>query len=299
MLGKKRGAVTVSSAEDISVFINAVCDLCGVGICYYDLSQFFNYDRLGVRSNRGHYCAFCELTRTLPGGRAQCEASDKQCAVQLAAQYREPFFFECHMGMRELVIPLLRGEKLLGIVFVGQCRLQEETGTAAVEKGALRLGGDPAEHRRLYEALPLHTRNELLWIGKILSQYFESKILNRELLSPRTDVGKPDTAAAMRDYIETNYRLDIAPGTVAEAFFLNPSYASRCFSQRFGTTLGEYICQKRLEHARLLLRSTTAPISSIALNVGYPEPNYFSRIFKKHTGLTPQEYRTQCRKLAE
>ena len=55
----------MSSAGDISVFINAICDLCGVGICYYDLSEFFNYDRLGVRNNRGHYCAFCELTRTL------------------------------------------------------------------------------------------------------------------------------------------------------------------------------------------------------------------------------------------
>ena len=103
----------MSSAGDISVFINAVCDLCGVGICYYDLSEFFNYDRLGVRNNRGHYCAFCELARTLPGGRAQCEASDKQRAVQLAAQYREPFFFECHMGMRELVVPLLNLEDCL------------------------------------------------------------------------------------------------------------------------------------------------------------------------------------------
>jgi AraC-like DNA-binding protein len=287
----------MSSASDISAFINTVRDLCGVGICYYDLSEFFNYNKLGVKNNRGHYCAFCEAVRALPGGHAQCEASDRQQAVTLALQYREPFFFECHMGIKELVVPLLREEKLLGILFVGQCRIRGDNGAPAAEKGALRLGGDPAQLRVLYDALPLADRDDLLRTGRILLQYFDSMILNRELLTPQADSPGPDvdTAAAMRDYIQSHGCYNITPGSVANGFFLNPSYASRCFSRRFGCTLGEYICRVRMERARLLLRSTTAPIHSIALNVGYPESNYFSRLFKKHTGMTPQQYRARCR----
>ena len=287
----------MSSASDISDFINTVRDLCGVGICYYALSEFFNYNKLGVKNNRGHYCSFCEAVRALPGGRIQCEASDRQQAVALALQYREPFFFECHMGIKELVVPLLREGKLLGILFVGQCRIRGDNGAPAAEKGALRLGADPMQIRALYDALPLADRDDLLRIGRILLQYFDSKILNRELLTPQADApgSSTDTAAAMRDYIQTNGCYNITPGSVAEAFFLNSSYASRCFSRRFGCTLGDYICQVRLERARLLLRSTTAPVHNIALNVGYPEANYFSRLFKKHIGLTPQQYRAQCR----
>ena len=45
---------------------------------------------------------------------------------ELIDVYKEPFFFECHLGMRELVLPLLSGENLIGILFVGQCRIAGE-----------------------------------------------------------------------------------------------------------------------------------------------------------------------------
>ena len=98
----------MSMASDITELINAIRELSGAGICYYDLNHFFNYESFGIKNNRGHYCEFCERARALPAGRASCEESDRIGAVELARQYREPFFFECHMGMRELVIPLMR-----------------------------------------------------------------------------------------------------------------------------------------------------------------------------------------------
>ena len=106
-------------ASDITVLINAIRDLSKVGICYYDLNNFFHYNKWGIKNNRGHYCAFCENTRALPGGRESCEKSDRIEAVRLAMQYKEPFFFECHMGMRELVIPLMHSDMLIGILFIG------------------------------------------------------------------------------------------------------------------------------------------------------------------------------------
>ena len=82
-------------ATDITAFINSLRSVSGVGICYYDLKDFFNYFRTGVRNNCGHYCDFCRAVRELPGGKHACEKSDKIEAVSLAAQYRQPFFFAC------------------------------------------------------------------------------------------------------------------------------------------------------------------------------------------------------------
>ena len=288
----------MNSANDISIFINAIRELCHVGICYYDLSKFFRYNTEGVKQNRGHYCAFCEKARTLPCGRENCNKSDKAEAVRLAKEYREPFFFECHMGMKELVIPALRENELIGILFVGQCRIAGDNYENTILKNARRFGGNGEEMLRLYEQLPLLSQNDLRNIGKLLSGYFRAQILNNQLLSPaivEADSQK-NPAAMMRGYIDANYCYQISPNSIARRFFVNPSYASRCFRQKYGVTLTEYIGRVRMERAKVLLRSTSAPINSIALNVGYTDPNYFSRTFKKQVGMTASAYRTARQK---
>lgn len=281
----------MDNSHEISVFINAVRDLCGVGICYYDLSDFFHYDKFGVKNNRGHYCAFCEKTRSLPKGRDYCNKSDKADALQLAKEYGEPFFFECHMGMKELVVPVLKEKELIGVLFVGQCRIQGDNNTAAVTKGTLRLDGKPREMLALYEQLPVKSQDDLLNIGKILSQYFNSKVLTNQLLTPEISEPDKELAYLMQDYINANYSYNISSKSIAEKFYVNPSYASRCFSEKHGQTITEYINKVRIERAMLLLKISMTPVSNIALNVGYTDLNYFSRVFKKWVGLSPTQYR--------
>lgn len=283
----------MSMASDITELINAVRELCGVGICYYDLNDFFNYETYGIKNNRGHYCEFCERARALPAGRASCEASDRRQAVELARQYREPFFFECHMGMRELVIPLMREGDLLGIIFVGQCRL-DDCYTPVIRSNARRAGGDGEEFAALYDRLPIIGRKDLYNVGKILSRYFDAKILSTNLLLSEGDGDdqSADLPTAMQIYIRKNYRDRISAGSVAEFFHIHPSYASRIFSQKHGVTMTDYINGVRIEEAKLLLRNTDVPIGNVALNVGFDDPNYFTRIFRKTAGCSPCRFRT-------
>lgn len=287
----------MNTTEEITAFINAIREISGIGICYYDLHSFFNYDKYGVQKNRGHYCAFCEKARALPGGREECTKSDKSDAIMLAKQYKEPFFFECHMGMRELVIPLMREDSLLGILFVGQCRT-EEGDSARIALNAKRLNGDPEEFTRLYEELPLISQKHLLSVGTILSEYFDVRIWNNELLAPST-ASRPsnqELAEAINNFIRLNYRYNISPREIANELHVNPSYASRRFSQHYNRTITERITEVRIKRARALLAETDAPIGNIAMNVGFNDVNYFSRIFKKATGLSPTQYRRLSRK---
>ena len=86
------------------------------------------------------------------------------------------------MGMRELVIPLWREDLLLGIVFVGQCRFDNAYDNV-IGENAVGMGGNPNEYLALYHQLPIVSQKNLLNIGNILVQYFNTKILNNELLS--------------------------------------------------------------------------------------------------------------------
>lgn len=72
---------------------------------------------------------------------------------------------------------------------------------------------------------------------------------------------------------------------------VNPSYLSTLFKKETGSTLTEYVNQKRIEHAVFLLNSSNLQIQMIAQYSGIPDVNYFTKTFKKIIGITPKEYR--------
>ncbi len=284
-------------AEDITSFINAVRTLCNAGICFYDLKDFFNYGSYGEKMNKGHYCSFCKKARTLPIGRQKCDESDRENAVLLAKQYKKPFFHECHLGMRELVVPLIENDVLIGIIFVGQCRLDENYEATIFEK-AKKITNDPSDIVRLYNQLPVVSREIITNVGEIIFHYFSTQIQNIELLFGelrKKEFTGTSLADGIRDFIELNFQSRISTKEIAQVFHVNLSYASRCFSKKFGITITNFILQTRIDYAKLLLTQTKASINDISFNVGFEDSNYFSRLFKKNVGCSPKQYREQLK----
>ena len=60
-----------------------------------------------------------------------------------------------------------------------------------------------------------------------------------------------------------------------------------------GRTVGELICQRRMDAARTLLATTDDSVRRIAETVGYPDFNYFAKVFRRTCGMTPSEYRSR------
>ncbi|SDW04097.1 response regulator [Paenibacillus sp. PDC88] len=92
-------------------------------------------------------------------------------------------------------------------------------------------------------------------------------------------------------YIEENLEKDLSLVRLAELHHFNPSYLSRLFKQEKGTNLSEFIDDCRIRRAKELLQNTDLMIREIAIRVGYEAAHSFTRLFKKLTGMTPQEYR--------
>lgn len=93
-------------------------------------------------------------------------------------------------------------------------------------------------------------------------------------------------------YIKQNFSdPELTLGDVASHTNLSSSHFSTVFSQSVGKTFVEYLTEQRLNEAKLLLKETDWKLSSIALEIGYNDPNYFSYIFKRKEGVSPKEYR--------
>ena len=108
----------------------------------------------------------------------------------------------------------------------------------------------------------------------------------RDLPTKNTDVIK-----RVKEYVSKHFPERISLEEAAEYVHLNPAYFSALFSQSTGQTFKEYINMVRIEEAMRLLKNTDYAILDIAVAVGLGDQSYFSKVFKKHTGLTPRQYR--------
>ena len=97
-----------------------------------------------------------------------------------------------------------------------------------------------------------------------------------------------------RVYIDANFtNPDLRMNQVAEKFNISPGYFSSIFSQEIGKPFRDYLTDLRINRAKALLRTTNHKSSEIASEIGYNDPHYFSTIFKKNTGVSPQQFRAQ------
>lgn len=102
---------------------------------------------------------------------------------------------------------------------------------------------------------------------------------------------KSDAVKKAIRYISVNFFQNITLDIVAAHVHLNPAYFSTLFKTSTGYSFKEYLTKVRIEESKRLLKTTSHSIVDICLAVGFEDQSYFSKVFKKYTGLTPKQYR--------
>lgn len=98
--------------------------------------------------------------------------------------------------------------------------------------------------------------------------------------------------ANVKKYLQHNYMLyGVSLDSISDILHINSSYFSMLFKKAFGVNFVDYLTELRINAARELLSDPFLSAAEIANMVGYESPNYFARVFKKVTGMTPTEYR--------
>ncbi|MFB1081574.1 response regulator [Jeotgalibacillus sp. JSM ZJ347] len=92
-------------------------------------------------------------------------------------------------------------------------------------------------------------------------------------------------------YVKEHFKEDLSIEEVAEHAGISVSYFSQLFKQKHQITFLEYVRAERIEHACMLLKTSTLETYRIAEIVGYTDQRYFSQVFRKHMNMTPSQYR--------
>lgn len=108
------------------------------------------------------------------------------------------------------------------------------------------------------------------------------------------DTGNPSRDTVMDDiiyYINHNYEKNLRLEGIAPLFGYNSAYLGKIFNRHLGESFNSYVDRKRIERSMELLKEKNRKVYEISEQVGYKNVDYFHKKFKKHTGMSPAEYR--------
>lgn len=100
-----------------------------------------------------------------------------------------------------------------------------------------------------------------------------------------------DIIDRINQYVHEHYKESIGRNEIGSAFYLVPEYLAKMYKKKTGISLKDYIHEYRIEQAKQLLKNENMRVSDIAAETGFDNYSYFSTLFKKYTGMTPNDYR--------
>jgi len=120
-----------------------------------------------------------------------------------------------------------------------------------------------------------------------------ARFLSPNVLSEQDAQMIPVKLAETLDYIELNMHAELSVNFLASRINQHPDYFSRQFKAYTGTRPVNYINKKRVERAQYLMATTRMNYSEISIQTGFSNISYFSKAFKKLTGMSPRDYKKQ------
>ena len=232
---------------------------------------------------------FCGIIRKNEDINEQCTHCDVLGFSKCYAA-KKPYLYHCHMGLVEIASPIMYGDTLLGYILIGQ--FTDSPDREQIRKNVLKA----AKQHRFSASEPLRELDNIVYLNSqyttALTQLIEMCAnyiwLNRIIKLNNTDLGQE-----IRLYIATHLTENLSVDTICSKYNISPSGLYQLFQKVFGCGVVKIIREERIKRAKELLLDSNFSISDIASQVGILDANYFIRVFKAETGMTPGEYRNQ------
>lgn len=271
--------------EQLLHLLNSLYTLTGIR------ANIFDAGGKGICVNRD-YTPFCARINSCPEGRARCEKCEAG-SVLTERQIEAPYYYRCHAGLCEAILPILSAGRPLAYLAIGQflddAPLEEQWDRAAA--GLDWFPGGAEGLRESFLALRQLTPKELEAYTDIiaaLSSYIQTKRMI--LTTEQTDLQRLEL------FLEEHYMEKLSLETISEQLHIGRTRLCALAKQLSnGATLSQILTRRRIRAAKELLLSGDVPIAAVAEGVGISDYNYFTKVFRSATGMTPSAFRKKYR----
>ena len=213
-------------------------------------------------------CAYCSRVQ-------QCFGLEKCLSLDHAKMRRardtgECQVYRCHGGLHEALMPILVAGEHLGYIMFGQFR----------KKGDLPLLTEKASDARLFRQCPVFSEEGIASFSGLL-RLLVDYMLRRELIHADGNLLMPE----IRQFIEEHFREDIRTSDVARRLGRSVSSISHFLQKEQGTSFKKLLLERRFRYVEEALRGQSRKsIKQLALEAGFSDASYFSRIYRKYRG---------------
>ncbi len=252
-----------------------------------------------------HNCTACLHAKSDRRGQIDCTLN-KHAANRLAIKRREGFGGLCHLGVFDLVEPLVVRDAVLGAFYYGSVVVQEREPESRrrVERYCARRNLDPAAHLAAWRSLPRIRKAEIVAHQARLRTVAESVRLWCEALAIPVErypllaqnahwafqrTLPPLVRAALR-FVARRFGESCRVTDIAAHAGCHPNYLSGEFKRHTGSNLVTHIQWVRIDRAKTMLRARQLSVGEIAFSCGFADPSHFIRVFRRRTGLTPRAF---------
>lgn len=232
---------------------------------------------------------FCNMVQQNCAARSIC-LKDDACAFKTACEKEDAHIYRCHFGLFEAVAPIYHFGVLSGYLMMGQILDTMPESRETAQSRAAPYVSDKDQLKKTVLAIPQSSREKLsscLSIMTICAEYIT--LMNYLNLSDK------NLAHEVKKHINQNFSSKVTIEFLCKQFFCSKSTLMNSFKKCYHQTVMEYLTQVRLDHAQSMLINTQKTIRVIAQECGFPDQNYFSKVFLKSSGISPSSYRQQAR----
>lgn len=264
-------------STELQDFLNNFYTLTGIKVAINDCDITF-----GVVS---HSDDLCDRMQSNPAFHDACMACDAK-ALADCKKAKKGILYRCHAGFFEYISPIFFEDVMVGFMATGMITdgTPEEHDNLKANLTKYGIGEEEFEH--FYQSL-FHFSPEKIVAACNIIEACISHIYYRKMVK----VGYLDRMQQIDRFISSNLDADLSIDRLCKEFLMNRTELYKQFGSYCGIGIADYIRKKRLSAACDLMETSNLTITQIASNVGYADYNYFSKVFRKHYGITPREYR--------
>jgi len=238
-----------------------------------------------------HINPFCDLVKKNRKNNELCKDWESKKIRSKLTVSREPILKICHMGVLEAAFPLFSGSRVSATMFVGPFLYgkipSREMKSIIRQDPVSPVSKEAAELRRNLHVLDSDEFQDLLNLGGLLARHIEY-----EIISSRMDLAETDPVKRIQYFIDREFRRKLKISDLASFLGLSESRVCQILRKNFSKSFVELLTERRIDHARHLLKESYLKTSTVAAECGFRDPAYFFRIFRKmNNGRTPRAYR--------